>query len=216
MNIYYGLELMDNYYAKTWLKIFNDKEKNADLLVSIISTDFEDEEDMVIGYEVLAKYIIDNNIYVSQNTLNNIVDNIKINLENVEHWFYGMNIKESLIKHRHEVIVNCINQFNSYKNIIPSNYCPLDDIKNIINKQVANGDSIEVSLTKTFETLKDIAKKEYGISAQISLPKEVIDSIEEVMKFMINQAGDDICKITNISNYISKLWKIINKKKWSI
>ena len=53
-NEYYGPFLKDNKYAAQWIKLFSKKEKDVELLLSIVDSDAENEEDTIICFSGLT------------------------------------------------------------------------------------------------------------------------------------------------------------------
>lgn len=222
-NKYYGPGIRENQYALCWLKLFKKRtEEDVDLLMSIVLTDSINEEDKVIGCQILVNIICERKLWVSEQLVSELIEIISSNVSRIQEWFLqgvtfkeGGNYPSSWDDLRRSAILDCIKKIAGYRRIT-SRPNPSLDVYTAIAKQLAYGIEKEEALTAVFDALKGIAKSKYGLSPQISLPQEVIDIVEDVCKGLYEWAGDDLMKQTMITTWTQKLWRISHKKKWSV
>lgn len=221
-NKYYGPGIRENYYAGQWLKLFEKRtEQDAELLMSIVLTDSINEEDKVIGLQILVGVIRERKLWVSEQLVAEMVEEISSNISRIQEWFVqstegGIHgYPSSWDDSRRKAILKCIQDIVGYKRIA-SKPNPSLDVHTAIEKQLAMGIEKEAALTAVFDALKGIAKSKYGVSPSIALPQEVIDLVEQAHEELVNYTGDDVQLQARFANIKAKLWRISHKKRWAV
>jgi hypothetical protein len=204
MNEYFGSEIEQNEYAVRWLQIFKTKEKNVDLLMDIVECDSEDEEDNSIGHQMIAIFIMENNLWVSVENYHEIMKGINAFLRS------RGKIEEKLANKMRDQIFKLSDKFFRHADtkIVRDDYNPCIDISNAIEKQIVNGLSSEEALSGALEALMGIAKNKYKLNLQIGLPDVLIE--------VLNGIKDRILNDQESKEIVNKLDRIINHKRWSI
>ena len=209
-NIYYGYGIDENRMFREWIAIFETKEKKADLLSDIVDSDYEDDEDLSIGYQAIAVFIQKNHLWVSELLLSQIIANIGDNFKHIEEWFLGSD--KSWIEKRRKVILDCIEDIGTWPKVICDNYDASIDLSQIIEKQLALGIDLEDALNYAFVSLKGIARNQYGIHANVTVPVDFSNKLENVLVRLkeIERSG------VEVGDIVKDVALLLSMKKWLI
>lgn len=217
MNKYWGVGIDENKYYTEWVKIFEGKEKNANLLYSIVKDDSIDEEDFSIGCQAIVKYIIKNSLWISSELFFDLVIGIKDNMKNLSSWFMSsediMSVyQDDWVDKRKMVLTNCIENFNCCPKVVDSSFNSNDALNVIMEKQLALGMSAKSILNSMFSDFKVIAKGRYNIFPQVSVPDDFSKNLEDILIDLkeLERKGVDV------GGTIKKVVLLMSVKKWLI
>ena len=215
-NIYYGYGIDENRMFREWIAIFETKEKKADLLSDIVDSDYEDDEDLSIGYQAIAVFIQKNHLWVSEPLLSQIVAIISDNYNHIKEWFDSSeNLAEynpDWVEKRRRVILECIEDIGTWPKVICDNYDASIDLSQIIEKQLALGIDLEDALNYAFVSLKGIARNQYGIHANVTVPVDFSNKLENVLVRLkeIERSG------VEVGDIVKDVTLLLAIKKWLI
>jgi hypothetical protein len=218
-NIYYGPMINENLYFREWLRVFNDKEDNTNLIYSILDLDNESTEDLSIGAQAAVYLIKKNNLWVNEEIISKLVEAISLNFECIKVWFdcsvdkdkHGYS--DSWVDKRRSALLACINDIVSWHRIIRKDYNLSSELYNVIQKQIIKDDcNADTVLNNMFLTLKNIAVNKYKVYPNIEIPKDISLILTEIR----NNLGVICTKDASIVDAVKKIDTILSKKKWLI
>lgn len=215
-NTYYGYGIDENRMFCEWVAIFETKEKKVDLLLEVVNSEFEDEEDLSIGCQAIAVFIQKNNLWVSESLLSQIIANISDNFKHIEKWFSSsdnlVGYDKSWVEKRRKVVLECIEEIGTWPKVISNNYDASVDLLHVIEKQLALGINIQDALNYTFVSLKGIARNNYGNHPNVTVPVDFSNKLENVLVRLkeIERGG------VEVGDIVKDVALLLSIKKWLI
>jgi hypothetical protein len=217
MNKYWGVGIDENRYYAEWVKIFEGKEKNVNLLYSIIEDDSIDEEDFSIGCQAIIKFVTINSLWISDELFLKLVVGTKENIKHIDEWFMSLEdimsvYQDDWVDKRKMVLTNCIENFNCWPKIVNSNFDSTDSLNIIIEKQLALGMDIHSILNSLFSSFKTIAKDSYKIFPNVSIPVDFFKNLEDILIDLKELERKGV----NVGDIVKKVVLLMSVKKWLI
>lgn len=217
MNKYWGVGIKENRYYAEWVKIFESKEKSAQLLYSIVTDDSIHSEDFSIGCQAIVEYIFSNSLWISNKLFEDLTLGIKDNIYHVEPWFISSKdityaYQEDWVEKRKVVLNNLLDRFDGYSKVVKDNYKSVNDLEIIIEKQLALGLDKKDILNDLFVGLKDIAKNQCNVFPNVGVPSDFSKKLEDVLISLkeLERKGVDVECI------VQKVVSLLGVKKWLI
>lgn len=209
MNKYWGFGIKENRYYDDWVKIFESKEKNAQLLYSIVTDDSVDKEDFSIGCQAIVNFIYTHSLWVSRELFFKLIDGILDNYKNVSEW-EGLN--SEWVKNRKKVLGEYIDNFNTWPKVVNDDSTSIDSLNIIIEQQLALGKDIKNILNDLFVNLKGVAVDKYKVFPNVVIPNEFTKKLEDILVSLKELERKGVA-VENIINIVVSLMGV---KRWLI